>query len=248
MAATNDKIVYWLNKSQEWEEMAPRVLRSMLPFSRWVFGLVIVCHCMACFWYAVGMLEETQPNNKIVHGWPSQWSQEPWTKETENTVPLSVRYSASFYYAGTNQATENAYTKYECYAAILMNVMYEVIVAHMVGTAAIMAMEGCSHDRNKRELVEEMDSLATRLRVPRSTRMGIRTYLEFDYSHKTLFNEEELLAELPVSAKGWIHAGRIYTYPSRVQDFPQVSPSCSVLPPLRVLPAQLAGHLHVEQK
>jgi Ca2+-binding EF-hand superfamily protein len=152
--------------------------------------LLFMGHVMACFWYAVGREDQVLRDGQIIRGWVAKegWGP-PVTKYT--------RYVAAYYYALTDFAVEIGQTNLERIYGLFQHLVYETFFGFLVGTFATIVMSGRVSEQLKQQKLQAVREFARIQKVPMKGRKQIRSFYDIMYRHNTVFNEAELLNDLP---------------------------------------------------
>eukprot|EP01046_Picozoa_sp_COSAG06_P088083 COSAG06_NODE_34529_length_473_cov_0.962567_1_plen_80_part_01 len=80
---------------------------------------------MACFWYGVGVNNETLPDGQEITGWVAK---EGWGPE----VGATTRYLAAYFYSLTDFVGELGQTNGERFYGLCSHLMYETFFGFLV--------------------------------------------------------------------------------------------------------------------
>ena len=178
---------------QQWNERLPPIFQGKIVSL--LFMLLTMSHWMACVWFFVGSTEQflvADDNSTRVPGWVER---EQWPEGTH----LSSKYTTAFFVCVTNFSPEIALfgTDLEKVYSSAITIIYEALIGYMVGTFASMTLEGRAGHGKYRQKIQDLQEFALNHHVNVKIRKKIRTYLDHVYLHKTAFDEQSLLDELP---------------------------------------------------
>ena len=149
---------------------------------------------MACFWYGVGVNNETLPDGQEITGWVAK---EGWGPE----VGATTRYLAAYFYSLTDFVGELGQTNGERFYGLCSHLMYETFFGFLVGTFATIVMSGRVSDQKKAEKLQGVREFTHQQKLPMKGRKKTRSFYEILYKHNTVFDEGELLDDLPESVR-----------------------------------------------
>jgi|EP01044_Picomonas_judraskeda_P009757 hypothetical protein len=149
---------------------------------------------MACFWYYVGVDNHTLADGQEIQGWVTK---EGWGPEVGQTT----RYLASYFYSLTDFVGELGQTNAERLYGLCSHLMYETFFGFLVGTFATIVMSGRVSDQKKAEKLQGVREFTHQQKLPMKGRKKIRSFYDFLYKHNTVFDESELLEDLPESVR-----------------------------------------------
>lgn len=178
---------------EEYEDYFEPIMTGLHLFKLFC-ALLFLGHVMACFWYYVGVDDHTLPDGQNITGWVSK---EGWGPE----VGHSTRYLASYFYSLTDFVGELGQTNAERLYGLCSHLMYETFFGFLVGTFATIVMSGRVSDQKKAEKLQGVREFTHLQKLPMKGRKKIRSFYEILYKHNTVFDEGELLEDLPESVR-----------------------------------------------
>ncbi len=178
---------------EEYEDYFEPIMTGLHLFKLFL-ALLFLGHVMACFWYYVGVDDHTLPDGQNITGWVSK---EGWGPE----VGYSTRYLASYFYSLTDFVGELGQTNAERLYGLCSHLMYETFFGFLVGTFATIVMSGRVSDQKKAEKLQGVREFTHQQKLPMKGRKKIRSFYEILYKHNTVFDEGELLEDLPESVR-----------------------------------------------
>ena len=173
---------------------------AILDMLKFVTTLFFCGHLLACAWYAVGTSDGLTADGAVIPGWVARqgWS----TNETY--VWCGTRYTASLFIALTDTVGDYANTDAEKIYGLFMHFGYECFFGFLIGTVTSMIMAGRISEQLKTEKIMALREYLRIQKVPVKTRKKIRMYYDHMFKHKTVFEEQDMLDDLPESVRAEI--------------------------------------------
>ena len=183
-----------------------------LNLSKLFFLLLVLGHIMACAWYYFGVDDEVRADNFLVRSWV-------FREEWGESVGVWSRYVSAYTYALSDFVPEIAYTEREKLSSLVLHLAYETFFGFLVGTFATIVMAGKASELRKDEKIQAVREITSKAGVPLRKKKVIRGFYDTMYRHKTIFDEEEMLDELPESARKIMVDGIGESFKSNYQLF-----------------------------
>ena len=158
-----------------------------------VLRLMFMVHTLGCFWWYVGMASA------------ASGSEETWiTRYNGGSAidgPVHEQYTFSVYWALTTVTTIGygditPVTMLERYYTVFAMLIATMMFGYMMSTIGSMMMQMDRESALKQDRMDAVKEWMTSRNMPRKLFVRVRTYYEYYYSKKSLFDEEQILAGL----------------------------------------------------
>jgi hypothetical protein len=156
---------------------------TALTLSKLFFLLVVLGHLMACAWYYCGAHDEIRADEMLVRGWV-------WNEEWGEHVDTWSRYVVAYMHVLSDLVPGIAGTQNERLIALALHLLYEVFFGFLTGTFATIVMAGRASQQQKDQKISAVREIATMAGVPLKKKKVIRSFYEYLYRHKSIFNQE----------------------------------------------------------
>jgi hyperpolarization activated cyclic nucleotide-gated potassium channel 2 len=189
-----------------------------------LFGVLMLLfftsHLFACLWYHVGEWDQLAPDGTVIQeGWVKQeeaaWAIslgytadnvtqcEKWQTDTSGIcIEWGARYIISIYWAMTTLSTVgfgdiHAHTSFEMVFAVMVEVCGGISFAILVGSLSSLLTTTSAASTIYHQKMDEVREFLRAKEIPRTERRQILAYYDHYWSEKTVFNEADILSNLP---------------------------------------------------
>ena len=176
-----------------------------------IFAIFFVAHLLSCFWYMIGDADQLiEGNTELTIGWVGQME---W--ENKTLVPLSTKYTCALgtVFAALEWAATDSERRYAVFAELCVGFIFGALAGVM--TQIMASMKG-----NDQEFTLKLQGMKQWLKdqgFSKPEQKKVLNYFSEVWATKTLFNEAEILEEMPPAMRNTLVQ---QLYKPVVQDMP----------------------------
>jgi len=194
-----------------------------------MFTIFFLVHLLTCFFYMVGVSEQTMTNGVIIPGWVQgqegfeydpdsgalvQGGGSVWGPDA-NAVDLGDRYVSSTYFV--LNALENGGTYYERCFALFAELMRDFILGMVAGLMTTISMAMNGGEQESQWKLKSLKGWMQKNNLPKLLQIRITEYCHELWNNRSGFNIDELFADVPPAMrthlKQFLYSGTIGQIP-----------------------------------
>ncbi|KAJ1457946.1 hypothetical protein M885DRAFT_562425 [Pelagophyceae sp. CCMP2097] len=209
------KLVKLLNTCNEWDDdPSQQFYADVKHFVALVFGVVLMAHFAAC---AFIFIAGNGSNGWSARTWVATYFNEGRAMERSADLPTPVRlYVVAIYWAFTTLTTVGygdvlPVSNLEMVLTILVQFVGTCTLGYVMGDVALLLTREDASMRLIKERIETVNAYMKHRNLPRSLKMQIRSHFSYLWQRNSIWDEHEILVELPQSLRSAVilHNNRI---------------------------------------
>mmetsp|Transcript_33078 Transcript_33078/g.116093 ORF Transcript_33078/g.116093 Transcript_33078/m.116093 type:complete len:728 (+) Transcript_33078:112-2295(+) len=209
------KLVKLLNTCNEWDDdPSQQFYADLKHFVALVFGVMLMAHFAACaFMFIAG----NGSQGWSARTWVADYFNEGRALERSAELPTPVRlYVVAIYWAFTTLTTVGygdvlPVSNFEMILTILVQFVGTCTLGYVMGDVASLLTRQDASMRLIKERIETVNAYMKHRNLPRSVKMQIRSHFSYLWQRNSIWDEHEILVELPQSLRSAVilHNNRI---------------------------------------